>query len=79
MQTKKLIEVSKVETVEKVCDKCGFKTDSDNFVEWQEFQYFYYQGGYGSVLGDLTELEADLCQRCYKDLLGPYLRDCSRG
>jgi hypothetical protein len=63
-----------MQVVEKTCDKCGFKCTQDDQIEWQEFQFFYYEGGYASVLGDEVTLQADLCMRCYRDVLGPYLK-----
>ncbi len=33
-----------------------------------------FAGGYGSVFGDGARVEADLCQYCIKELIGPFCR-----
>jgi len=60
----------------KTCDKCGFSVTSDdeNFVDWQEFFSIRFTGGYGSVFGDMAEVELDLCQHCFNELLGKFVK-----
>lgn len=55
------------------CDKCG-KTVEEDSVGYQEGHHINFVGGYGSVFGDGTVVECDLCQDCLKDLIGPVAR-----
>lgn len=54
------------------CDVC--KQRYDNEVEIQAFMQLQESGGYGSIFGDGTSIQCDICQHCLKQLLGPYLR-----
>lgn len=55
-----------------ICDVCKKKyTDT---LEMQEFQHIEFDGGYGSVFGDESLVEIDICQHCFKRLLGKYCR-----
>ena len=65
---------TETEVIDKiVCDKCGLRIDPEDFVEYQEFITVRVEGGYGSIFGDGSILECDLCQQCTKLLLGDYL------
>jgi len=66
--------VSVVESI--VCDACGreARPEGDNQFEFQEFLRVRDTGGYGSVFGDGTTWELDLCQRCLKRTLGKHIR-----
>lgn len=55
------------------CDVC--QTSYTNVMQLQEFHYVDFIGGYESVFGDGVRMQADICQRCLKTLLGKYLRD----
>ena len=44
------------------CDKCG--EDYTDTLEVQEFHRIQFVGGYASVFGDETKIEADICQHC---------------
>ena len=59
------------------CDRCDVHCSavSDQVFEYQEFVHIFISGGYGSIFGDGANLECDLCQRCAKELFGPYLRN----
>jgi hypothetical protein len=63
------------------CDVCG-KTHTYGEVgaemEIQEFEMIRRENGYGSIFGDTTKTECDICQYCVKDLLGKYLRTIAR-
>jgi antitoxin CcdA len=61
--------------MEKVtCDVCKRRYDYNKDVwEAQEFQHIRIEGGYGSVFGDGNKLKADICQDCYKEIIGKYL------
>ena len=76
----KTIQYTKEVDVKKICDRCGrvALSDTNYFVEWQEFAHFYFCGGYGAIMGDSVELECDLCQHCIQQLLGGYLREVKR-
>lgn len=64
------------ETVEKIesitCDVCG-KDIFDDILEYEEKVSINYIGGYGSVFGDGSTVEIDICQKCFKDKLGEYI------
>ena len=58
-----------------ICDRCGRRAEneSDSF-EFGEYLSLDHTGGYGSIIGDGTRLELDLCQHCVKELLHPFAR-----
>jgi hypothetical protein len=65
-------QVNMPEVVACICDKCGRKTDDE--MEMQEFHMIRFTGGYGSVFGDMTEVECDVCQHCLKGMIGDIAR-----
>jgi len=59
------------------CDRCHkvYNVDSDDEpFETQEFLNISYQGGFGSVFGDGSFIDCDLCQHCLKELIGDICR-----
>jgi hypothetical protein len=54
-----------------VCDRCG-RIDDDP-AEMQEYLAIDFIGGYVSVFGDMEKYTGDICQRCFKEVLGIYL------
>ena len=46
------------------CSKCGKKATPSDFIEWDEFISIHIEGGYGSVWGDGSDVNIDLCQSC---------------
>ena len=76
MITYKKVKVSK--PVAYTCDKCGKTYEIDGtFVdqmEAQEFLHINFTGGYGSVFGDMNNVQADICQRCLKPLIASFAR-----
>jgi hypothetical protein len=68
----KVVETTSEEIESITCDKCK-KVYSDIF-EIQEFIEIEKIGGYASVFEDGTKIELDLCQHCFKDILGNYIR-----
>lgn len=54
------------------CDVC--KKDYDNTFDTQEFLTYTNSCGYGSVFGDGTLIELDMCQHCQKSMLDQYFR-----
>ena len=73
-ETKKQVVKEKVVTT-KICDKCGLEATYDDVVEWQEFYHIRFTGGYGSVFGDESRIECDLCQKCLKGMIGDICRE----
>ena len=63
--------VKLVDTV--ICNVC--KREDDDPMELQEYLAIDFVGGYNSVFGDMNVYTADICQRCFKELLGSYLTD----
>ena len=57
-----------------VCDRCGKQIAPDDFSEWEEKYFIRFTGGYGSVFGDGTHVECDLCQSCLYELISPFCR-----
>lgn len=55
------------------CDRCGRDCLTDT-IEAQECWHIDSVGGYGSVFGDGTRFQMDLCQHCLKELLGEFIR-----
>jgi hypothetical protein len=57
------------------CDKCGREADfdSDGF-EAQEFISIEQKAGYASVFGDGDIVCLELCQHCFKELLGSWIK-----
>jgi len=62
------------------CDRCHkkYKVGSDpnscDIIEIQEFNTISFSGGFGSVFGDESHVECDLCQHCLKELIGDICR-----
>lgn len=75
MKTFKKVEITE-EHLEKIqCDSCNLVAlKSSGQYEFQEFISIRISGGYGSIFGDCTIWECDLCQNCAKKILGRYLR-----
>ena len=58
-----------------ICDRCGRRAESDmNRFEFEEYLSIDQVCGYGSIIGDGTRLQLDLCQHCVKELLSPFAR-----
>jgi hypothetical protein len=73
--TKEKEEVKKVdEVLACVCDKCGKRIESDDHLEFQEMHHISFIGGYGSIFGDGTYVEADLCQKCLYEIIHKFMR-----
>jgi hypothetical protein len=69
-----ILEEKRLAITEKECDCCHKKVGYNDALEWQEFHHIDIIGGYGSIFGDESEIQCDLCQHCMKKLLGDYLR-----
>jgi hypothetical protein len=57
-----------------ICDRCKKEIDATDDFEFQEMQHISFMGGYGSVFGDETMVNCDLCQYCLKELIGSFAR-----
>jgi len=65
METRMLSELN--------CDICGMDIINTPLEE-QESISISDVGGYGSVWGDGYEYQLDMCQHCFKEKLGQYVR-----
>jgi len=64
--------------ISKKCDKCGKEYDAiDDMFECQEFHHISFTGGYGSVFGDDSDIECDICQHCLKKMIDGIYREDS--
>lgn len=59
---KKIVKES--EFISLQCDICKKTFSADDYTEVQEFLHIRRSGGYGSVFGDETYIECDICQHC---------------
>jgi hypothetical protein len=55
------------------CDRCE-RTAEAGEPEFHEFTSIDFIAGYGSILGDGSSVELDLCQHCLKEALGQWLK-----
>ena len=66
----KVIQQSAIVTESIVCDKCGEKYNvEDDCLEAQEFLHIRFTGGYGSVFGDMSRIQCDICQHCLFEMI----------
>lgn len=65
-------------TVSVTCDICkktySLDKQSNDIFEVQEFIHVKEHCGYGSIFGDGDVIELDMCQHCFKEKLGQYIR-----
>ena len=52
------------------CDRCKKEVTDD--MERQETYRIRFNGGYGSVFGDGSQVDCDLCQQCLYELIGEF-------
>lgn len=70
----KTVQLESVEVVSELCcDRCGLRAARTGPV-FHEFTSIDHLGGYGSIFGDGTRLQIDLCQGCLREVAGPWLR-----
>ena len=76
MRTTKVVTEKRFVTDKIICDVCGrdLSFTDNNYVEAQEMFSYSWWGGYGSVFGDGIDFEIDICQHCFKDAFGEYIR-----
>lgn len=61
-----------LQPIELTCDRCGRVVPESDHAEWSETLRLRFTGGYGSIFGDGSKVEVDLCQQCVKELIGPF-------
>lgn len=70
-------EVERPESI--ICDKCkkeyNFETD---WIETQEFHHIHFTGGYGSIFGDMSEIDLNICQHCLFKMIGDLVEESYR-
>lgn len=71
IKTKKQTEVEEIKSIR--CDICN--TTYDDPMEIQECLCISADCGYGSVFGDGTHVECDICQYCLKKMIGEHCRE----
>lgn len=55
------------------CERCQRRFDQSEPFELQEFKTIDGTGGYGSWLGDGNHWHVDLCERCFAEVMKPWL------
>jgi len=71
MRTYRQYQASELD--ELTCDRCGRRDDNDG-MEGQEFLSWSMSCGFGSIFGDMSHIDLDLCQHCAKELLGQWIK-----
>jgi hypothetical protein len=56
-----------------LCNRCQRDLTLDDY-EHQERMEVCFRGGYASVFGDENVVRGTFCQRCFRELLGPWLQ-----
>ena len=56
------------------CDKCKKIIVATDHMEYQEMHHIHFTGGYGSIFGDESRVECDLCQSCLQEMIGKFAR-----
>jgi len=73
-----LREIVATEPASIICDRCGRSAENEpGRFEFDEYLSIEHTCGYGSIIGDETKFELDLCQHCVKELLLPFARNVS--
>ena len=62
------------EIVSKTCDVCKKTFDKDDYIEFNSFIHIQETCGYGSIFGDGSVIELDVCQLCCSAILGEYIK-----
>lgn len=56
-----------------VCDRCKREVPRDAPAFGEALRH-HAVAGFGSVFGDGNMVECDLCEHCFKELIGPFCR-----
>ena len=71
-------EIVATEPASITCDRCGRSAENEpGKFEFDEYLSIKHTCGYGSIIGDETKFQLDLCQHCVKELLLPFARNVS--
>ncbi len=71
----KVVEVEETKVLSYQCDKCKDWYDAEeDWEDAQEFHHIRFTGGYGSVFGDGTQVDCDICQSCLKEMIKDFMR-----
>jgi hypothetical protein len=71
MQLKAIEPVSFVHQIR--CDRCGKEAERGE-IGFTQMRPLSFEAGYDSVFGDGNRVELDLCEPCFRDALGAWLR-----
>lgn len=71
----KIIQEPQLICVKLQCDVCKKEFTADDFIEVQEFHHINFVGGYGSVFGDESHIQCDICQRCLFEMIKDFYRE----
>ncbi len=55
------------------CDRCGKEAERGE-IDFSRMRSLGFDAGYDSVFGDGNRVELDLCEPCFRDALGAWLR-----
>lgn len=61
------------EIIKLTCDSCGEQATPSDYI-FHEFITINKRCGYGSIHGDGSQLNIDLCQQCFADICGDSLK-----
>lgn len=75
MEKFKIVNVIQNQLISITCDKCKKEFETESWdVGVNLIQKIRDTGGYASKFGDMDRYEADFCDECWFELIGPYIR-----
>jgi len=72
MREYEYVQIVQKEATKWTCDICGLDF-IENTLEAEEAISIHKFGGYSSIYGDGSEYYLDMCQHCFKKILGQYV------
>ena len=73
----KQVQIKTIEPVSVVhqirCDRCGKEAERGE-IAFAQMRRLGFDASYDSVFGDGNRVELDLCEPCFRDVLGAWLR-----
>jgi hypothetical protein len=63
------VNITEPKVISVICDICKREVLATDINEIQEFHHVHFIGGYGSIFGDGTTVDCDICQYCLLLLL----------
>lgn len=58
------------------CDRCKKEYDLEiDWIETQEVHHIHFTGGYGSIFGDMNEIDLNICQHCLFKMIGDLVEE----